>query len=220
MACVSLQFTRKINFCFFQLRNRFQFGVSMVNLWARLVEFFRGIFRRFTGRKPLNNVSSVNLFIGHTRFATSSIPSASETHPHQWTSEKVYDFWEFDPHSGKLVSSKKRFGLYITHNGDFEFWNLFGRWVSSSFIVFFSPNSFFLWEGFRDRTHSEIGNWLTQVLGCPQPAACDSAMIAGLMELLRTQGLWINSFRLAFQQVIHISSNNHHWIYSFPANFT
>ena len=39
------------------------------------------------------------------------------------------------------------------------------------------------------------------VLGCPQPAQCDSVMIAGLMDLLATHGQWMPSFRLAFHQV-------------------
>jgi hypothetical protein len=43
--------------------------------------------------------------------------------------------------------------------------------------------------------------WLQRVLDSPQPAHCDSIMIGGLVELLRTQGLWMHSLRLAYHQV-------------------
>eukprot|EP00897_Mesotaenium_endlicherianum_P003174 jgi/Mesen1/2885/ME000175S02039 len=122
------------------------------------------------------------VFAGHTRFATSSIPSDTETHPHQWTPEHQSLFWGPGGGAGapRVSATWQNVGLYITHNGDFEFWNLFGR----------------------DRTHSELGPWLQTVLDAQQPATCDSVMIAGLLELLRTQGLWLHSLRLAFYQVL------------------
>lgn len=48
--------------------------------------------------------------------------------------------------------------IYLTHNGDFQFYRLFGQ----------------------DRTPPEMQVWLAAVLGCPAPAVCDSAAIAGL----------------------------------------
>jgi hypothetical protein len=71
-------------------------------------------------------------------------------------------------------------GVSITHNGDFEFFELFGV----------------------ERTFGQVQQWLTTVLDQPPPAACDSAGIAGVFEYLRTQGLWPQSLRLAYQQKI------------------
>ena len=47
-----------------------------------------------------------------------------------------------------------------------------------------------------DRTQGEVGEFLSQVLAWPCPAACDSAKVAGCFEWLRTQGLWAESVRL------------------------
>ncbi|CAI5468363.1 unnamed protein product [Closterium sp. Yama58-4] len=124
------------------------------------------------------SASSVHVFLGHTRFATSSVPSVGETHPHQWVPERRLPMWRVHPATGALTCALTNVGVYVTHNGDFEFWNLFGR----------------------DRTHSEMGPWLEVVLEWDQPAQCDSVMIAGLMDLLRTHALWLPSIRLAFHQ--------------------
>ncbi|KAL0022982.1 hypothetical protein WJX79_001567 [Trebouxia sp. C0005] len=99
---------------------------------------------------------------GHCRFATSSIPTPDESHPHQWTPSPVSR-----PH-----------GVFVTHNGDFECYELFGQ----------------------KRTCAEVMAWLSAVLHVPPPADCDSVAIAGLIDLMRTQGLWLQSLRLAFQQ--------------------
>eukprot|EP00854_Cymbomonas_tetramitiformis_P009249 gene9249-10956_t len=63
--------------------------------------------------------------------------------------------------------------MYITHNGDLDFLDVCGV------------------------THAveEIQTWLERVLHIPMPAPVDSAAIAGLMDLLRTQGLWSSSVR-------------------------
>ncbi|KAA6424459.1 MAG: hypothetical protein FRX49_05671 [Trebouxia sp. A1-2] len=69
-------------------------------------------------------------------------------------------------------------GVFVTHNGDFECYELFGQ----------------------KRTCAEVMAWLSAVLHVPPPADCDSVAIAGLIDLMRTQGLWLQSLRLAFQQ--------------------
>jgi len=50
----------------------------------------------------------------------------------------------------------------------------------------------------QDRPQDEVAAWLSVVLGQPPPAACDSAVVAGVIELLRTQGLWAESMRRAW----------------------
>ena len=48
-------------------------------------------------------------------------------------------------------------GIYVTHNGDFEFCDMFGQ----------------------RKTCAEVKLWLASVLGSKAPAKCDSAGIAG-----------------------------------------
>ncbi|CAI5501080.1 unnamed protein product, partial [Closterium sp. Naga37s-1] len=136
-----------------------------------------------TGKAGDDSASSVHVFLGHTRFATSSVPSVGETHPHQWVPERRLPLWRVHAGTGAITCAPTNVGVYVTHNGDFEFWNLFGR----------------------DRTHSEMGPWLEVVLERDQPAQCDSVMIAGLMDLLRTHALWLPSIRLAFHQTVVMS---------------
>eukprot|EP00798_Chlamydomonas_sp_ICE-L_P031296 gene31296-6444_t len=60
--------------------------------------------------------------------------------------------------------------------GDFDFCNLLGQY----------------------RTHHDVEHFLTHVLARPPQAQCDSAMVAGMMEYLCTQGRFYASLRLAF----------------------
>lgn len=54
------------------------------------------------------------------------------------------------------------------------------------------------------RTHprSDVALWLHRVLGSPPPAACDSASVAGALELFRCQGDWPAALRLAYQDTV------------------
>jgi hypothetical protein len=127
----------------------------------------------------------MGIFFGHTRFATSSIPLATETHPHQWTSaDKIRcTFWSISTNGTWTSTPNASPGVMITHNGDFEFFELFGV----------------------ERTFGQIQKWLSSVLNSPPPASCDSVGIAGVFEYLRTQGLFPQSLRLAYQQKIATS---------------
>ncbi|KAK9786783.1 hypothetical protein WJX73_001447 [Symbiochloris irregularis] len=135
--------------------------------------------------------------LGHTRLATTSNPTRAETHPHQWTTSSIVHAGthrsrpkhedEGDVEAGMahartphIVQVRAVGGIFLAHNGDFNFYRLFSQ----------------------DRTAPEMHVWLAAVLGCPAPAMCDSAAIAGLLDLLRTQGLWAASFRLAYQQAM------------------
>ena len=64
---------------------------------------------------------------------------------------------------------------YVTHNGDFDFYELNGR----------------------DYELQTIQNWLEIVTGVDRPAPVDSAAIAGMIDLLRTQGCFGLSVRYA-----------------------
>eukprot|EP00271_Cylindrocystis_brebissonii_P006821 TRINITY_DN1964_c1_g1_i1.p1 TRINITY_DN1964_c1_g1~~TRINITY_DN1964_c1_g1_i1.p1 ORF type:complete len:2019 (+),score=294.17 TRINITY_DN1964_c1_g1_i1:315-6371(+) len=164
-------------------------SVSLSSLISRPLSLLKSAAhtKAASGADGTGGSGSVEVYAGHTRFATSSLPSVAESHPHQWTPDQTAKVWRVQKTVGadgraswQLAIGQETMGIYITHNGDFEFWNLYGR----------------------DRTHSEVGDWLERLLSRRAPAQCDSAMIAGLLELLRTQGVWLPSLRLAFQQVV------------------
>ena len=64
---------------------------------------------------------------------------------------------------------------YITHNGDFEFFKVNGRYYDVEVVQ----------------------QWLEKVLDTRMPATVDSAAIAGVIDLLRTQGSFALSVRYA-----------------------
>jgi hypothetical protein len=68
----------------------------------------------------------------------------------------------------------------ITHNGDFNTWMLFGEEIATT----------------------ELGLWLERVLHTPNSTVGDSPKIAGMMDLLITQGMWAASLRLAYQLAV------------------
>ncbi|KAL7566062.1 hypothetical protein ACA910_009849 [Epithemia clementina (nom. ined.)] len=132
----------------------------------------------------------VPAFCGHTRFATSSKATLPDTHPQQWTPpspRRVYNLSGLRQHSssneGSDIVSKIRsldpqvvmVENFITHNGDFDFYRIHGQ----SFEV------------------GQIQKLLEVVLDCPQPAAVDSCAVAGMIDLLRTQGCFGLSARCA-----------------------
>lgn len=64
---------------------------------------------------------------------------------------------------------------YITHNGDFEFFQINGKYYDVMVIQ----------------------HWLEHVLGCPMPATVDSSAIAGVVDLIRSRGSFALSARYA-----------------------
>jgi hypothetical protein len=125
-----------------------------------------------------SSTPSPRLYIGHTRFATSSLPSVGESHPHQWTPPRQLQVWRV--RDGAAAVATETCSMFITHNGDFDFLNLYGR----------------------ERTHNDVAQWLARVLHSPPPAHCDSACVAGCMELYRTEGAWLPALRLAYQTAV------------------
>ena len=128
----------------------------------------------------------VPFLAGHTRFATSSKATMEGTHPHQWTPashRRVYDF--NIPHDDQSNTESRQHKLFlpestkvenfITHNGDFEFYTVNGKAYDIEVIQ----------------------KWLVAVTGSPIPAQVDSAAIAGMVDLLRTQGCFGLSARYA-----------------------
>ena len=113
--------------------------------------------------------------VWHYRYATSSPPAILETHWHEWMPARSADVWRVE--GGKWVCDRQTVNHRITHNGDFDAWMLFGAPVENA----------------------ALGLWLERVLHTPNSTLGDSPKIAGMMDLLITQGMWDASLRLAYQ---------------------
>lgn len=135
-----------------------------------------GVFRgRLAGERASSGVSFV---MEHYRYGTSSAPEEGETHPHQWMPERKVWVWRII--SGSWIRVRVALSNVITHNGDFDDWHIFGGAV---------PND-------------KIGFWLEHVLHTPDDTFGDSPKIAGMMDLIVTQGMWNASARLAYQLAV------------------
>lgn len=147
------------------------------NLTKSLEAAFALVRRKavFYGTKPL---ASAVMGIWHYRYGTSGPPAILETHWHEWTPARYADVWKFE--NGKWVRKRKNINHRITHNGDFESWTIFGKHTEIA----------------------KIGLWLERVLHTPNSTIGDSPKIAGIMDLLITQGMWYASLRLAYQLVV------------------
>lgn len=137
----------------------------------------------------------------HYRFGTSSPPALIETHWHGWCPAQRRLLWRRT--AGRWSSAWRTVEHRITHNGDFE------RYKRATAELEFS----------------EVGHWLERVLHQGHAAVGDSPKIAGLMDLLITQGDWYASVRLAAQQVFPHDgaapslSELERWTASFEAGF-
>ena len=128
-------------------------------------------------------ITAPALFQGHTRFATSSIADFAGCHPHQWTPRSRQRHWRDDmraaqraSHGVAICSDMVNVEAYITHNGDLDFFEMNG-------------------VGY------DVGDiqWLlAYFLDSPVPGKVDSLCVAGLLELLRTRGLWLASVRYGY----------------------
>ena len=118
----------------------------------------------------------VPVFSGHTRFATSSKASLQDTHPLRWTPaspRRVYNLNQMKLQEQQQVHvtctwepQSVLMENFITHNGDFDFYRINGHAYENGQIL----------------------KWLERVLNHRQPAAVDSSGVAGMVDLLRTQG--------------------------------
>jgi len=138
------------------------------------------IYRVKNLSKPWTKNMESGIFMGHTRFATSSIPQEHESHPHHFSPPRTCTYWSVNAMGTWTKKDNAASRVMVTHNGDFEFYSIFDA----------------------ERTFGQIQEWLPRVLDADLPASCDSTCIAGLMELLRTKGLWPQSLRLAYQHII------------------
>ena len=122
-----------------------------------------------------NGAETSRLFQGHTRFATSSICNLAGCHPHQWLPSSAQLVWRLTA-AGRFVCEKRTVESYITHNGDLDFFAVNGVTYALS----------------------DVQALLARLLGRPMPSDVDSACVAGLLDLLRTKGIWVASVRYAY----------------------
>ena len=140
------------------------------------VSFARARQRANASRvKPLE---STILGMWHYRYGTSAPPSMQETHWLEWMPARTATVWQIE--NGKWIAKEKNVNNRITHNGDFDSWQIFGTSIDTN----------------------DLGLWLERVLHTPNSTIGDSPKIAGMMDLLVTQGMWEASVRLAYQMVI------------------
>lgn len=86
---------------------------------------------KFGGPSEPKAGSLVKTYVGHTRFATSSIASFDGTHPHQWTPPRLWRCYDLSRKSegrgqSQAGSTPTLVENFITHNGDFDFYELNG----------------------------------------------------------------------------------------------
>mmetsp|Transcript_44819 Transcript_44819/g.112412 ORF Transcript_44819/g.112412 Transcript_44819/m.112412 type:complete len:1579 (+) Transcript_44819:96-4832(+) len=114
------------------------------------------------------------VFAGHTRFATTSKVTMDGCHPHQWTPKKDYTYWEqVDGKWSKRVATME---VYICHNGDLDSFDIDGGTQALETLFPFIERA----------THT------------PAPSTVDSCGVAGVIDLVRTKGLWYHSVRYGF----------------------
>jgi hypothetical protein len=129
------------------------------------------------GREP--DPSTAVTFVGHTRFATSSINLETELHPHEWLPAHKENVWRMTS-SGKFERSNVTYCLHLSHNGDYDAMDMY-----SSMVV-----------------NGDIGMWLTRVLHHENTSKGDSPKLAGMMDVLRVQGRWPAAARLAYSRML------------------
>jgi hypothetical protein len=140
---------------------------------------------------------------GHTRFATSSKASLEGTHPQQWTpasQRRVYDMSVPIRQEGKVPlpppsAQSTSVENYITHNGDFDFYIVNGQTYDLEIVQ----------------------KWVSVMTGIPTPASVDSCAIAGVVDLLRTQGSFGLSARYAICFALSTSCMDDSLEGSFPS---
>jgi hypothetical protein len=116
---------------------------------------------------------------GHTRFATSSKATLDGTHPHIWTPpsrRRCYNLFDPWPRNSAPTVTIRSVANYVTHNGDLDFYRA---------------------HGVTYDLHDVLQPWLEQVTHVLLPAPVDSVVIAGLVDLLRTQGCFGLALRYA-----------------------
>ena len=117
--------------------------------------------------------AQTRIFCGHTRFATTSKATFDGTHPHQWSPKQ--DLLVYGLKQTKSGSTRVSVENYITHNGDFDAFQVNRKW----------------------NDQGSMNLWLESVLKFKPPSVVDSASIAGVVDLIRAQGCFALAARFS-----------------------
>lgn len=117
---------------------------------------------------------------GHSRYGTSSAPAVKETQPHTWLPERRVPVWIADAASAGPLKLSPRVSSFVTHNGDFDAWELYGASVS----------------------FDQVAVWLENVLGVGHSAKGDTPKLAGVVDYVYAQGMWDAALRFGFFETV------------------
>lgn len=123
-------------------RKRYPLAVDLLNL-----------YKRKAGSRE--NTAAVKSFIGHTRFATSSINVVSELHPHEFVPFHFENVWQLNQLTGRFDKLWLYTGIHITHNGDFDALHAYDSTMENG----------------------EVGLWLERILHTPNDTKGDSPKV-------------------------------------------
>ncbi|EOD23408.1 hypothetical protein EMIHUDRAFT_239675 [Emiliania huxleyi CCMP1516] len=116
---------------------------------------------------------------GHTRFATSSVCNIAGCHPHQWLPRSKQMAWRLATNTAyRFVCERRSVESFITHNGDCDAFTIHGNKYLYAI--------------------ADLQLLLVRLLGHPIPSDVDSACVAGLLDMLRTKGVWLASVRYGY----------------------
>lgn len=117
---------------------------------------------------------------GHSRYGTSSAPAVKETQPHTWLPERRVPVWSPDSAQSGPRKLSPRVSAFVTHNGDFDAWEIYGSSVS----------------------YDQIAVWLEKVLGTGHSAKGDTPKLAGVVDYVFAQGMWDAALRYGFFETV------------------
>jgi hypothetical protein len=144
-----------------------------------LAERLAGLLARAAGQRPAFGHTFVAQT--HVRFATAGLSSAHEAHPFCYV-----DAAKRGPRrilrwiGGRPTLATRPVETTLTHNGDMDALRFRGTRLP----------------------YPELGLFLERVLGAPNRWTGDSPLLAGALELFVTQGMWLESLRLAYHLTI------------------
>ena len=145
------------------------------DLASKLIKAFsRDVWMSERSSGILKEDSGTKVFAGHTRFATTSKATLAGTHPHRWSPSVRHAVWQHFP-GGGIQMTVKGVETFVCHNGDLDFYEVHGTTYPLE----------------------DVRDFVEAATGVPCPTPVDSVVIAGLIELLRTKGIWLLSLRYA-----------------------
>jgi hypothetical protein len=142
---------------------------------------------------------------GHTRFATSSKATLEGTHPQQWTPPSKWSVWKQQTRSKNNKNSRSSSTNSINHNSHSAVVVEPMATMVENFITHNGDFEFYVHGGKTYDLHA-MQTFISVVTGIATPAVVDSCAVAGLLDILRSQGCFALSARYAL--CLGISMNN------------